>query len=513
MQLTKVHQRVVSRRKQRGFIFPWGGGRGGIDVGDIANSIRCRSSNSARLSRTNIAVVSQKKITFSIWVKRGTLGTNQCVFCGGSVGGGYVGDYFRFNASNQLEFIYDDSVNSIGPYATSAVFRDPTAWTHIVIAFDTTQAVQADRCKVWINNAQTTISNGLALNADLYMFRSGSSGVARFGCRDSTVDQFYDGEFSRIAVVDGEALTPSSFGYLNTDNNAWTTKSQAAIKAVVDAGGTNSFMLDFDNGTSLTTLGYDKSSKGNNWTLNNFSLTPGVTYDWMTDTPSNNFATLNPLTKPTNATHANGNLYTENTNATTHSTNKTTIHFQIQNSDGWTWEVVVGSSNNAIHAGMGLCPVGADPNGSYTAAGNVYINGGGGVYLAGSLLGTYLGYAVNDVVKVWASAGNVYYSVNGVAANSGNPVVTGLTGDYVPCDYRASSSAVTCAWSYNLGQRPFAYTPPAGFKALCTANLPDGETITTSGSFTGNASADGPYIDLKGVPTRRQDRLWLQGSH
>jgi hypothetical protein len=103
------------------------------------------------------------------------------------------------------------------------------------------------------------------------------------------------------------------------------------------------------------------------------------------------------------------------------------------------------------------------------------------------------------VIKIWVQGGSLYYSVNNISANGGAAVATGLSGVYVPAEFRASSSGDITNWTFNFGQRPFAYTPPTGFKALHTGNINAG-AVSVSGSFAGNAAADGPFIWCNGTP-------------
>jgi len=88
---------------------------------------------------------------------------------------------------------------------------------------------------------------------------------------------------------------------------------------------------------------------------------------------------------------------------------------------------------------------------------------------------------------------------NGTQQGTGFYSLSNYTaGDYYLRGWYSNASGAS--GSFNFGQRPFAYTAPSGFKALCTANLPEG-TITTSGTFTGNANANGPFVYLNGIPT------------
>ena len=463
-------------------------GQSGVDTGDIPASLRFRSAASAYLSRTFGAPTDNKKWTWSGWVKRGALpAAAYNLLSGGSGGSNDASLMLDGNGSLWLYYWTGSYVFSL----TAAAFsRDPTSHVHLVVSYDSTQAqtghsASDSRVRFYLNGVQ--VSSTGTLPSQNYASNQINAAVGhRLGYTVASSYPF-DGYLSRIAFVDGQALTPSSFGYLNTEINEWVSKSQSAVKAVVDAGGTNSFMLDFDDATSLTTLGYDKSSKGNNWTLNNFSLTAGTSYDWMLDVPGNSYATLNPLDiKPTAITLANGNL----------SASATAVACKLRASQGmsadkWYFEFTATSANNqfgvALISSIYNAYVGGDSAsyGYFANDGNKYNNGSATAY--GST------YTTNDVIGVAydASAGKLYFSKNGTWQNSGdptagtNPAFSGMSGTFYPAISGAAAGAT--ASELNFGQAPlhasatyhsaaggyFRYAPPSGYKALCQRNMPD----------------------------------------
>lgn len=391
-------------------------GGGGVDVGDIGHSLRCRSAASAYLSKTPAGAGSQTTWTMSLWVKRGVLGALQMVFSSGTSGVFYL----TFQADNTLKIR-----GSTIEYITTATYRDPTAAMHIVLAWDSSNGTAGDRARLYINGSEVTSfsteTHASASEASEWN-KAQAHNIARYAFNGTA---HLDGYLSRIAFVDGTALTPSSFGSLNTEINEWVTKSQSAVKAVVDAGGTNSFMLDFDDATSLTTLGNDFSTKNNDWTLNNFSLTAGSTYDHMLDVPGNSYATLNAI-YPSAASITNGNL-SSGTTAARGTLNSTAINSQ--------WFVTAGAS--AVTAGV------IDDSGTVSST-SVTAN------------------------KVFAfkmtTAGALSYK-NVTDAGSWTSIATGLTGNRWPY-------SVTQAASWNFGQQPLPEALDTGFLALCQANLP-----------------------------------------
>jgi len=266
------------------------------DLGDIGHSLRLRASASANLSKASFNI--SATATYFAAVKRGKLGAISPIF----------DSLIKFNAN--------DTLTAFG-LTTTAVFRDPTSWIFIVVG----------NGELRVNG----VNYGAVTTSAITGLRIGYDGTNCF-----------DGYIARIGVVDVQSVSYTSFGYQNSDINEWVTKSQSVVKAVVDAGGSNSFMLDFDNGTSLTTLGYDKSAKGNNWTLNNVSLTAGASYDWMLDVPSNSYAVFNTLDKGSNVTVQDGNIV-----ATFPASGIPSIRGTIGITSGkWYWEVLCQSGNN-----------------------------------------------------------------------------------------------------------------------------------------------------------------------
>ena len=550
----------------------------------IQRSLRCNSSDSASLSRASYAGSG----TFSCWVKRCKLGTAQTIISG-----------VAFNASDQLN-------------SSTAVFRDPSAWMHVLVSTSGT----------YVNG--TSVASGSAI----------TPGIIGSGC---------DLYLADIHFIDGQALTPSSFTEVSD------TTGQLIPKAYTGSYGTNGFQLKFADNSSntATTLGKDTSGNGNNWTTNNFAVTPvnsyqitgyditngggafanatlpasgngtnayhfpranatytlgktltattkieaycyidgtvtgtitanggtaktvpiGSTYAWqkvnlgvtslssislahsnwtspgqdfwlscfivddvvvygtpalaagndsLVDTPvssgtdtgaggqvTGNYCTWNPLANSAaQLTYSNGNLDIAQSNAASYALPIGTIRVS---SGKWYWETTITSG--------GSCRTGVlkDESSLSTylgSASTAYAYASGG-YKANNNSNTTSGYSTytnGDVIGIALDLdnGKVYFSKNGTWQESGNPATqtnpayTGLLGTYFAS--WGKDDYVTTSCSINFGQRPFAYTAPSGFKALCDTNLPS-TTITTSGSYTGNGVADGPFVYLNGVPT------------
>jgi hypothetical protein len=334
-----------------------------------------------------------------------------------------------------------------------------------------------------------------------------------------TSNGYLNGYLTEVHFIDGQALTPSSFGETNTDTGVWQPKKYAGTY------GTNGFYLKFadNSGTTSTTLGKDSSGNSNNWTPNNFSVTAGAGNDSLVDSPTRygtdtgvggevrgNYATLNPLAlnpSTTASTLTNGNLDASASAANT--MRKGTIAIT---SGKWYMEATLGSTVQGF--GLGEAAVNAFGTNSSTAGSRTYYLYNtaalytilsSGVTNVGSTVGSggTLAVAVDmDAKKLWlgyaASGGGSITWVGGGSPASGTTPTETLASDVAELFPLALTNGPTL--SCNFGARAFAYTAPSGFKALCTTNLPAG-TVTTSGSFTGNAATDGPFVYLNGVPT------------
>ena len=215
---------------------------------NLENSLRFRSAASAYLSRTPASTTNRKTFTWSSWVKRGKLGARQHLFVSANPVVNTSGQQefqLCFGASDKIEITSGVSAVSLDfDFATTQVFRDPSAWYHIVLAIDTTQATSTNRIKLYVNGVQVTSFSTAtypALNYDTsvnlinFSHRIGGSGSA-----------YLDGYQTEINLIDGQALTPSNFGNYNLDTGAWQPKKYTGTY------GTNGFYLPFENKSAAT---------------------------------------------------------------------------------------------------------------------------------------------------------------------------------------------------------------------------------------------------------------------
>ncbi|RPJ31968.1 MAG: hypothetical protein EHM17_14540 [Verrucomicrobiaceae bacterium] len=467
----------------------------------ISRSLRFNSADSSFLSRTPASAGNRKTWTWAGWVKRSQLGTLQLIFdCRPSLSDSTVLG-LDFNANGALEV----AQNSLYALQTTQVFRDVSAWYHIVWATDTTQATASNRMKLYVNGAQITdfaTTNYPAQNSDLGINQAASHTIGT-----ASGSYYLNGYLADIHFIDGQALDPTSFGEFSAATGVWMPK------AFTGSYGTNGFKLDFadNSAATATTLGKDSSGNGNNWTPNNLSVTAGAGNDSLVDVPTNgsevdtglggevrgNYPTFNPLYYSTTGL-SDGNLKSGSAGRRFRST------FSYPTSGNWYCEYTITTSpSNSTSEHIGITA--GDPNSSvlsaYASNGQRF-NGANWVAFGGA-------WSINDVIGIAidAASGIVYYYKNNALQGS----VSGLSLGSNASSYYASNTGPTTA-VVNFGQRPFAYTAPSGFKALCTANLPaptivNPSTVFDTKLYTGNGSTQtisglGFSPDLVWIKTR-----------
>jgi len=475
----------------------------------ISRSVRLRSSASAYLNRTPAVASNRQKWTWSGWVKRGSLTSFQQMFTAGT--GASDRTYFLFTNTDTIQF-YSAATSGVADYSTSALFRDPAAWYHIQLAFDSTQATAANRVFLYINGVQQTLTATItvAQNTSLYV----NSTVAHTIGRESyTGANYLDGYLTEINFIDGQQLTPSSFGETNAVTGVWQPKKYAGTY------GTNGFYLNFSDNSTAAALGTDFSGNSNTWTVNNISVTAGVTYDSMLDVPTpyadggngrGNYCVLNPLRCGSLIIPSSGNL-----NGVATGTAAQTVASTFGISSGkFYWEVT--------DQGTGLNYIGiVDGTSEMTTYIGSAANGSGWAYnSSGQKIGPTAGTAVaygatytnNDVIGIALDmdAGTIVFYKNNASQGT---MVTGLTGTWFPaisCNGVAGNGGIA-----NFGQRPFAYTPPTGFVALNTQNLPtptisNGASYMAATTYTGTGSAL-TIANTVGSASFQPDLVWVKG--
>lgn len=442
---------------------------------NVQRSLRFRASASAYLNRTPGSASNQTTWTWSGWVKRGTLGARQAIFVTtNSAGNDYVG--LEFIANDKLAFDANNgSVSEQFRLETNAVFRDPSAWYHIVVNFNTTNATSTNRAAIYINGVAQTYSTATYMPQN-YSGRVNTAVQHNLGSWLPASGLYFDGYLSEINFIDGQALTPSSFGYTDPTTGVWMPKKYNGTY------GTNGFYLPFTNTTNTTNLCLDASGNSNNWTPNNISVTSGVTYDSMLDVPTNwgdggngrgNYATLNPVF-PSGGTYSNANL--KFIGPTAWANARSTI--ELPSSGKWYFEatVITNGQNNTLggsYSYVGVTATSTTPSAlGYNGANFVVLNDTGWLNnnaTTSNAVGAAL--AANNIIGIAIDVDNntfTFYRTNSSVASGTIGMSAGTPLVFVSGSYSASYGN----FDVNFGQRPFTYTPPSGFKTLNTLNLP-----------------------------------------
>ncbi len=471
--------------------------RGGSSF--ITRSLRFRSSASAFLNRTFTTPTNQAKWTWSGWVKRGTLGSLQRLLSSGTTSSDTATTAVYFSTADTLVF----SGGATNFRISSQVFRDVSAWYHIVISIDTTQAVEANKILIYVNGNQITFSTTNAITTCAF----NSAQTANIGQLGGA--NYLDGYLAEVNFIDGQALTPASFGAIDSSTGVWAPRPYSGTY------GTNGFYLKFANTSSVAALGTDSSGNGNTWTVNNVSLTAGATYDSMIDVPVNyadggngrgNYCTLNPLsTQGTNTGITNGNLSVTLGTVTA----RGAVGNMFVSSGKWYFEMIaIGSS--AIDQ-IGIISESASFVGGQATQGVLYWSNGnktvdavnsayGASYVAGDTIGVALD---NDAGSVTFYKNNVSQGAISIAVRS-----------YTAAICSASALSASGPFNINFGQRPFAYTPPAGFRALNTNNLPtpsivNGANFMAAKTYTGTAGVQSISNAVNSV-SFQPDLVWIK---
>ena len=490
----------------------------------LTKSLRFRQSASAYLNRTFTTPTSSQKFTWSGWIKRGKLDSS-----------GLQGIFAPYSSGTVYGYIawYQDGIRIFDRLSggtnfllqTTAVYRDPSAWYHLVYAVDTTQATAANRVRLYVNGVEVT-----AFSSSTYPTQNNStttnSAIAHYIGYDPSNTGYFDGYQGEINFVDGQQLTPSSFGQTSATTGVWIPKKYSGTY------GTNGFYLPFTNTASTSTLGNDFSGNSNNWTTNNISLTAGSTYDSMTDVPTltnsttANYAVMNPLSQSSNITISGANLNTAGN--TTSDTGTAGSTFGLITGKWYVEYTVNGTNSNRPGIGIIANPTGNFRNGDadFSNAGSFEYYPNGALDVAGSSLGTFSSFTTNDIIGIAIDCDNgaAYVSKNNTWQNSGVPTSgaskTGAVVTWTPTStytqYVAISQYNTSSTSTNFGQRAFSYTPPTNFNSINTFNLPT-PTIGATASTTANEYFDattytgtGSSLSITNSGAMQPDLVWIK---
>jgi len=445
----------------------------------ISNSLRFEDGDSAYLNRTPSSAGNRRTWTFSTWVKRANLGV-QFTFFGARGNNANEDNSFQlvFKSSDAIAFGYGGGVWK----TTTQLFRDPSAWLHVVFALDTTQGTGADRTKLYINGTQVTsftVSNTPGHNLEGGINKAIAHRISHYA---AVAPEPFDGYLAETCLIDGTALTSSSFG--ETKNDIWIPKDTSGLTF-----GTNGFRLQYKQvgtGTASTsTIGADTSGETNHWTSNSL-----VASDVMPDTPTNNFATLNVAMRA-NLTISEGNLKVVGV-GNNFDNIAGTISFDPTDSRGYYFEYR--SSGNDDGTLFGISDPQnvnfnqSDPTGSFTDGANGFgYKGNGGKRNNDTNENYGNSYTSGDILSCAIKSGSIFFYKNGTIQNSGTAAYTSIAGTKVvgfaingtqsgtvnfgqDSSFAGTETAQGNADSNGIGD--FYYAVPSGYVALCTSNLP-----------------------------------------
>jgi hypothetical protein len=443
---------------------------------EVDNSLRFDEDSSDYLSRT-VGAGNRQTWTWSGWIKRGNIGlTTDILF------GTYVSATDEFRAYFQDTDAYSVRFYNGNEYiiATNRLFRDTSAWYHMVIVADTTNATSGDRLRLYVNGErETSLSSNTQppQNTNMTINNSNTFEVGSFN-----TDSFFDGYMAEVVFIDGQALDPTSFGEFDEDTGIWKPISISGLTF-----GTNGFYLEFKDSSAL---GDDTSGNSNDFTVNNLT-----SVDQSTDTCTNNFCTMNPLSAGVGdvnriPTFAEGNLKFTAASATFAQAIST---FGVDKGK-WYYEVKVVSSTHLDKLRVGLWNIdknvssGEIQDVSDANSGVFFVNKDGGEMRlnATDTTADYGTFAQNDImgvanniddgtISIYKNGSvivNAYDYSGGIASGIVlTPAFMGHTDTSFEINFGSPPYAISSGNSDGNGYGNFEYSVPSGYYALNTKNL------------------------------------------
>ena len=457
----------------------------------IANSCRFEIADSTDLTKTSGTATDVDICTVSAWVKRGSLSAGDEVIMGEYTDASNRGKVL-FHSSDRLVYFQKTGGSTTIYVAPTRLFRDVGAWYHIVVAFDTTQVTDTDKIKFYVNGVQETDFTETTYGSTDQNVRINESSAPQFIGQAGGSASYFSGYLAEVCFIDGQQLTPSSFGEYDEDSpTIWKPKSAADVSGLTF--GNNGFYFNFEDSADL---GADVSGNSNDFTATNLDAT-----DQATDTPTNNFCTLNPLSKD-EMTFSEGNCKVVQASAGPRTDDNARGTMGVS-SGKWYWEVKGSGGTNPVVAGICFdkLKMGSDLSG---LTGVYAIQNAGATYAYKRENGTTAettGFPnpVNDnIINVAFDADNakLYIGINGTyynqAGSTGDPAAgsnetfSSIDTSYFWLPFIESRGASQLA-EMNFGGCPaftvssgnadgngygnFEYAVPSGYYALCTKNL------------------------------------------
>jgi hypothetical protein len=449
----------------------------------VANS--CRFDTNAGMTKVAVAGT-QTKATFSAWVKRSILGDESALFYSRIDANNHF--LIRFTGDDKLELVNRVSGSNITFYTTNALYRDPSAWMHVLWSIDTTQASSGNRIKLFVNGTQvTSFATSTTQNQNTNLSANTTSDDYYVAQEYTSGDNYFDGYLAEVVWIDGTAYVASDFGETDSVTNNWVPKDVSGLTF-----GNSGFYLDFKDSSNL---GNDANG-GTDLTENNLT-----SIDQSVDTCTNNFATMNPLAPANISSASEGNLKILQS-----SSGGSVISTFGFSSGKWYWEVELDSQVNYTQL-AGVIKESKMESALLTSF-NVGANDGGwGYFLQGNsdngkafhnntASSAYTTMSAGNILSIAVDSdnGKIFFAVNGTYVNSGDPangtgaVYTNLpTGENLfPAITNYVGDGSTATLLMNFGSPPFSissgnvdssgmgnfeYAVPSGYYSLCTRNL------------------------------------------
>ena len=435
---------------------------------EASNGLRFNSASSDYLGRTNQSPTNADKFTFSTWFKISNIATNVDTTLISERYDNGNRTYFERITNGVLRFniVKNGSVQS--EIATNRRFNDLSAWYHLVYAADSTQGTASNRIKIYINGVQETSFSSASYVPQNEDFRLNTASEAQRIGKLTGTSNYWNGYLAETVFIDGQQLTPTSFGEFDEDSGVWKPIDVSGLTF-----GDNGFYLDYENSSAL---GADVSGEGNNFTVDNLTAV-----DQTTDTCTNNFCLLNPIDKG----YGTINFTEGNTQAAGSGSGWKPARATMGVSSGkWYWEVNMSGSNQM---GVSNETIDMDNDNAQDLVGvTVFYNASGGIIRTdGSQVGgTTATFVLSDVAGYALDMDNKKLSIykNGSIIVTNTALSTSITDFALPffsvngggtwkVNFGNPSVALNSAVADGNGYGAFEYTPPSGYLALCTANL------------------------------------------
>ena len=308
-------------------VFPVVGGTQSTGY-DIENSMRFNSANSAYFNRTTGTPTNEDMVTISVWLKRTDVGNNNTIMSWNSGNGSQT--YIRFaNSGDNVQLFNDTAGETDTSIITNSKIRDVAAWYHLVIQYDAAQGTASNRVKIYLNGVLQSLGTANYPPQNTALGVNVGSRVINVG-RWAAGSEYYNGYMAEFHYLDGVIKDPDDFGKTDA-NGVWIPKEYTG-----GSYGNNGFFLEFkQTGTSANSSGKGADTSGND---NHFDDNSMDAHDITTDSPTNNYCTMNPLYKAVTGstnqmTYKNGALRVEGgSDSSSQST------FGLANGK-WYWEV------------------------------------------------------------------------------------------------------------------------------------------------------------------------------